>query len=262
MLILKFSEKIRLVLGFLTRLPVRAPDGGGRGGELAGAMALFPLAGVVAGAASGTVLAAGTYLGFSGLMAGLLAVAAGIAITGGLHEDGLADVADGFGGGWTVQRKLEIMRDSTVGTYGVLALVIITGLKAGGLGALADGGLRNWDLVAIAIAAGAMSRAMMVVLLFLLAPARRDGRSVEAGRPAFATTASATGLALAICAGCLVPVFGISAALGICASAIAGLVFMHMLAFRHIGGQTGDVAGATQQICEVALVLAAVLAAN
>jgi adenosylcobinamide-GDP ribazoletransferase len=93
-------------------------------------MRAFPAAGLVVGAIIGAVLVLVTWLGAPAAVAAPIAVAAGLLVTGALHEDGLADTADGFGGGATAERKLEIMRDSRIGTYGVLALIAGLALKA------------------------------------------------------------------------------------------------------------------------------------
>ncbi len=109
---------LRTATAFMTRLPVGAPEGG----DLAAACWAFPVAGLLIGAIAGGLLAAAWTFGAPPLVAALLALAAMAALTGALHEDGLADTADGLGGG-SPERKLEIMRDSRVGAFGVLALV-------------------------------------------------------------------------------------------------------------------------------------------
>ncbi|WP_052711642.1 adenosylcobinamide-GDP ribazoletransferase [Elstera litoralis] len=112
-----FSRRFRLALMFLTRLPVPinpAPEAS----EIAEAGDMFPLVGTLIGAATGAVFWGLSTLGLPPLVAAATALAAQLLLTGALHEDGLADMADGFGGGFTRARKLEIMRDSRLGTYG------------------------------------------------------------------------------------------------------------------------------------------------
>ncbi|TDL81759.1 adenosylcobinamide-GDP ribazoletransferase, partial [Palleronia sediminis] len=157
----------QVALMLLTRLPAGRIAGAAPG---MGASAwAWPLAGLVVGliaaAAHGVAWAAGC----DPLIAGLLAVAAAVLATGALHEDGLGDVADGFGGGRDRDAKLAIMRDSRVGSYGVIALILALGLKAAALAQL--GAEAAGPLVAAAMA----SRAVMPVLLVALPPARGDG---------------------------------------------------------------------------------------
>ena len=109
-------------LAFLTRLPVRCALGGE--GSLARAAWAFPIVGALVGAFGALAFWGAALVGLHPFVAGVLAVAATLLVTGALHEDGLADTADGFGAGGSRERKLEIMRDSRIGTYGVVALVL------------------------------------------------------------------------------------------------------------------------------------------
>lgn len=209
----------------------------------------FPLVGAVIGAAQGLVLSMLATLGFPALVAAALTVAAIAALTGALHEDGLADTADGFGGGATRRRKLEIMRDSRIGTYGVLALVSMILVKVSALAAIAS---QSWpQIVGLGAAGAAASRALMVWLLHAMPPARTDGLASMAGRPTRDVTAAAVtvGLGLAVVLGWLAlgPGAGLLAALLACLMAVA----IKWLSLRQIGGHTGDVCGATQALSEM-----------
>jgi adenosylcobinamide-GDP ribazoletransferase len=246
-----------IALGFLTCLPV--PEGAaGKRSTLAGAMRAFPAAGALAGFLSGVVFAAALAIGPPTFVAALVAAAAGIVLTGAMHEDGLADVADGLGGGRNREEKLDIMRDSRTGAFGVLALIFAVALKASALASLAgpDGG--TWAAMAVLIASAAGSRAAVVGLLYALPPARQDGLSVMAGRPGRGTLLQAAGLAWAIgiiVLWCPAPIFAL---IGLPIACLAGVLIMGWIANRQIGGQTGDVAGATQVVSELfALILAA-----
>src|SRR5204863_1906899 len=107
------------------------------------------------------------------------AVTAGIALTGALHEDGLADTADGFGGGRDRDDKLRIMRDSRQGSFGVVALVLSIALRAAALGTIGE----PIHVTLALIAAHAASRGVLPVLMHVLTPARPDGLGASAGRP-------------------------------------------------------------------------------
>jgi adenosylcobinamide-GDP ribazoletransferase len=247
----------RASVGFLTRLPLKRetalpPP------ALAGAVRAFPVAGLLVGVIVGAVLVLAVWLGAPAAVAALLGVAAGLGLTGALHEDGLADVADGFGGGASRERKLEIMRDSRIGTYGVLALIVMVALKTTAFAILAAQSV--WLAFAVIVAAAAMSRVAPAGLLHLLPAVRRDGLSVEAGRPGRGTMLQALALATVISVVLLWPVSFFFGLIVVPLAGLAGLAGIAWLARRQIGGQTGDVAGASQVVSEAAILLAAVMA--
>jgi adenosylcobinamide-GDP ribazoletransferase len=242
---------LKLGLSVLTRLPVRAgigEDGEAAGRSLAQASRVMPLVGVVVGLAGTLAFWLAGLLGLPALAAGLIAVGATILLTGAFHEDGLADVADGFGGAFARDRKLEIMRDSRIGTYGVLALVLSLGLRAAALAAIGPG----WLAGAALIAAHAAARCALPVVMATTPLARDDGLAAGAGRPGRADVWTALGLAAAIAVVVLGPGLGLLALVA-CAAATAAMV---LLARAQIGGYTGDVLGATEQMGETAVLLA------
>ena len=178
------------------------------------------------------------------------AIGALVLVAGALHEDGLADVADGFGGGKTRERKLEIMRDSRIGAYGAAALALSLVLRIAALSALLEHSLAA--AAAGLILAGAASRAFALLPLALLLPARADGLGAGAGRLE-ARSALAAGMTALIVAGVLgLSALGLGRAILALALALAAAMAMTTIARRQIGGQTGDVAGATQQLAEIA----------
>lgn len=244
-----------IALRFFSRLPVpitrREIELGGAG--LAKAAALVPVAGAVIGLFPAGVLVAAPGLGLPPSVAAPLAIAILVLVTGALHEDALADCADGFGGGRTREAKLDIMRDSRIGAYGACAIALSLYLRGAALGAVADQSatLAAW----VAIAAASLSRTATLLPLILLRPARAEGVGASAARPEPGTVAAATALALVIAIGALA--FDASLAriaAAVMLVAIAALA-MCALAWRQIAGQTGDVAGATQQLVEVAVYL-------
>jgi adenosylcobinamide-GDP ribazoletransferase len=169
--------------------------------------------------------------------------------TGCLHEDGVADAADGFGGGETRERKLDIMRDSRIGTYGVCALIVALILRVGVLASFFSSGSAAWAL----IASHAGARAAMMAFMFLVPPARRDGLSSDAGQPPIESAGVAAALGFVISAICLGLAHAVIAAI-LLAIVIA---VMAWLSRRQIGGQTGDVLGAVEQIAEITILLVA-----
>lgn len=237
-----WAADLRIATAFLTRFPVRTRAEAARG-ALGKAGWAFPLIGIGVGLAGGAVFTIASWLGLTVWLAALFAVAAQVWLTGALHEDALGDVADGFGGGGDRQAKLAIMRDSRVGTFGVIALVLAFAARIAALAALEEAGA----VLAALVAAGAVSRAGMVWLMRCLPLAREDGLAHRAGVPDNDTTAVATIIALAAAASAS----GIAGAVVVAVGAAFGLAAIARLALRQIGGQTGDVLGTGQQTAEI-----------
>ncbi len=221
-------------IGLLTRLPFGGP---GRGA--AGAWA-WPLAGGLVGAlaalAGWLALAAGLPVGWAAAL--VLALQAGL--TGALHEDGLADTFDGLGGGRDPARRLEIMRDSRIGTFGALALLWVGLARWSALVVLLP--LDPWTVVAVA----ALSRGAMVVLMAALPHARQDGLAKAVGRPDLRQAGLAVAVAVALAMLCADHVWLLLPALALV------LLGLGAWARARIGGQTGDILGAAQQLSEAA----------
>jgi adenosylcobinamide-GDP ribazoletransferase len=249
-------QDIRVALTFLTRIPVPAGTNSGVQGSLAKAMWAFPLVGCVVGAAGGIIFVAVSALSLPGVVAAIAAVAAMIGVTGALHEDGLADMADGAGGA-TRPQKLEIMKDSRIGTYGVIALLVIILLKVALVSAYADQSGAS-AIISMFVVAGAASRAMIVASSYALRTARTGGLSSFAGRPSGAAVFIALALA-ALIGFSILPSYG--AILGIVGALFGGIAVM-LIARRIFSGQTGDVLGATQQIAEVGVYFGVLVAVS
>ena len=237
----------QLALLLLTRLPAgRLPH---PAPAIPASAWAFPLAGLAVGLIGGLTLWAAQALGLPAGVAAGLAVAAGLLATGALHEDGLADVADGFGGGGGRGQKLEIMRDSRIGSYGTLALIVCVGLRWQLLTALAS----PTALVAAAI----LSRGGLPAAMALMPPARAEGLGRQAAGVGRQTALIAAALAVVLAA------LAVGALPAVAMTVAAGLTLalVGRMALRQIGGQTGDVLGAMQQLSEIAalVVLAAVV---
>lgn len=235
-----------LAFVFLTRLPL--PDCGMLPpGTLARAMRFFPLVGGAVGALSGLVFLAAQAV-LPAVPAAMLAVLAGVLLTGALHEDGLADTADGLGARGGREKRLEVMRDSRSGAYGVLALVFSVGLRCAALAA-APSGLAGLGAL---VAAAAWSRALIPAAMQVMPSARAEGLGAGAGVPdaTVAATAAVLGLVLTLVG------LGIGAPVAVLSALVAawGVV---VLARRNFGGFTGDVLGAVQQVAEMAVLVAA-----
>ncbi len=255
-----WTDDLRICLKFLTRIPLpsgRGVDAGADAGAemlpLAPATRFFPVIGMIVGAIGALILMAADWAGLPSAVSALLALAAIAITTGGLHEDGLADTADGIGGGPSRLGRLEIMSDSRIGAFGVLALIFAVGLKTVGLAALGAG-----DAALTLFAAAAASRGFLPLFMRYMPNAKEDGLSVAAGRPEFNPVAIAAVIAAAV----MLLSFGFWISLG--AIVILGLVAgaMAYWVMRMLGGQTGDVLGAFQQVSEVTIILAVAAAGS
>lgn len=234
-------KDILLALVLLTRLPLPPlpPQAFQRQAKAAWA---FPIAGLAVAIPAALLAAMALAAGLSAAVAAGLALTVQVMLTGAMHEDGLADTADGLWGGFTRERRLEIMKDSRIGAYGVIALILGLGLRWSALSALFTAA-GVWPLLALAM----MSRAVMPVLMTALPNARSAGLSQTVGRPGTLPCLVAAGMAISLS----LPLvggtaFAAAAAMG---AAAAGL---GRVAKAKIGGQTGDILGASQQVAEIA----------
>ena len=232
--------------GLLTRLPFPV-DGDRAIARGAAAAWAYPLVGVLVAGMAATVHLGAIWVGVPASLAAGLVLLTLVVLTGALHEDGLADTVDGLFGGWTRERRLDIMKDSRIGAYGVLALVFSLGLRWGTLDVLSA----TADLWPALIAAAALSRGAMVGVWAALPPARPSGLAASVGRPRRATALLAASIALVVAVAGLGLLAGLVASL--CAAA-AGYGVART-ALTRIGGQTGDILGASQQVSEIAVLV-------
>lgn len=232
-------------MGLLTRLPISVDTARAMERGAAAAWA-YPLVGFVLGTVLAALVPLFSAIGLhAGITAGLILVVS-VILTGAMHEDGLADCADGFWGGWDRARRLEIMKDSHIGVYGVCAIALSLLLRWLALVAVVSLGVYWVALIAV----GTLSRASMVVVMATLPNARDTGLSRSVGRPPHNTVWLAIGIAVAVAIVAGQPWLIFIAAI---ATTACGLI-----ARAKIGGQTGDVLGATQQVTEMAMLLAIV----
>ncbi|MGP1396940.1 MAG: adenosylcobinamide-GDP ribazoletransferase [Inquilinaceae bacterium] len=240
---------LRMAAMLLTRLPTGPQPADAPPPDLARSVWAYPVIGMVVGGIGGVAFWAAGAVGLPPPVAALAALAVMVLATGAFHEDGLADTADSLGG-WDRERKLEIMRDSRIGTYGTVALVLSLGLRAACLTALEEPG----PVFAALVVGGGLSRGVIVGLLAALPPARPDGMGVVARNPE--RRAIAAGLALAVVPA--VAVFGPGGGLVLAALAGMGGLVLGWRVHRQIGGYTGDVLGAGQQVAEILILAGAV----
>ncbi|WP_069109399.1 adenosylcobinamide-GDP ribazoletransferase [Jiangella alba] len=239
---------LRAAVGFLTRIPVGPAPFSGPALDRAGAW--FPLVGVVVGGAGLGVWWVAD--GLAGPLVGAVAaVLVTVIVTGALHEDGLADTADGLWGGATRERRLEIMRDSRLGTYGALALAGDLLLRVALLATVGAGSDAFADVARLLVAGHVIGRAAPLVLAAWLPPARTDGQGRRLGRLGVVDSlvAAATVLVVAVLtAGWWAPV--------LLAAAAVPVLGLRRAARRRIGGVTGDVLGAAVALTTLAVAIA------
>lgn len=251
-----------LALQFLTRLPLpnSVADWAAFSAERQRRSArYFPLVGLAVGAWGALVTAFAHCLWPLSIAVGL-GIAATLLLTGALHEDGWADTCDGLGGSATRERALEIMKDSRLGTYGVLGLVVVLGLKASALFSLAQASLPA--ALAVSVWAHGLSRLAAVATMLRLPYAGDVGRAKVPGM-ASAGAADVTrvflpGALILLAAGwALAHWVSVMMLLTAVAGAIASTWDMQIWLRRRLGGQTGDTLGAVQQISELGALLGA-----
>jgi adenosylcobinamide-GDP ribazoletransferase len=201
----------------------------------------FPIVGILIGFICCFLVWISVLLQLDNFAIGFLIVTAAAITTGAMHYDGLADTLDGLWGGWSAPQRLEIMKDSHIGVYGVLGLVISAGLQAALYGQIIQQSI--WPIIGIMT----ISRAVMVPVMGFLENSRSSGLSSQVGKPKLQTIilAMTLGVTIALLTGAWAAIAG--AVLAACA--------VGKIAKNKIGGQTGDILGATQQLSEVSALI-------
>lgn len=254
-----YAADVARAVAFLSRIPTPSSAFVEFNGKLDRASRAFPVAGIVIALLPALVFMVMLCLHADRLMSAFAALAVQAALTGALHEDGLADCADGLGGGRDREHALSIMKDSRIGTYGASALILSFALRAAALAAVA----RAAPPLAAALAIPAIaciSRGALVWHWHRLPSAKPDGLAVAAGQPSEGT------MHMALASGCLLSALLLWPSLGllplVCALLACGLSVMAFTRFvrRKLAGHTGDTLGAAQQISEIAAVCALAMA--
>ncbi len=246
-------------LGFLSRLPLPQRWFGNGDDSLPRNARAFPLAGAVLGLLAGAVLFVAYKMNLPSLACALLAIGALAAMTGALHEDGLSDTADGFFGASSVDRRLDIMKDSRIGTFAALTLIVFVGLKAVFLMAIIDRTGAGYAALAL-IGSEAASRAAMLAFWHALPSVRPGGLSDSLGQPQWETVVCGFVIGLVFLVFTLIPAGGFLSSLNALVLVAVLLIGFARLCMAKIGGQTGDTLGAVQQIASVAVLAGLVMA--
>ncbi|MFT4181843.1 MAG: adenosylcobinamide-GDP ribazoletransferase [Rhizobium sp.] len=245
-----YGGDIARSLAFLSRIPVPSSFFEGHDGKLGETARAFPIAGLLIALPAAIIFGALLALRTDPLMAALLALAVLTVTTGALHEDGLSDTADGLGGK-DRDRALAIMKDSRIGTYGAVALILSFGLRAAAIAAIGRG-LPPLHAALTLPAAAVLSRGAMVWHWYALPAAKPDGVAASAGKPDYGAMQIALISALVLSAFLLWPSLRLMPfILCLFMTATAAFLFTRRVRQR-LSGHTGDTIGATQQICEIA----------
>ncbi len=252
-----FLTRLAQCLRFYSRLPIPAlpwEDDPHIMPDFAAMAVALPVAGLVIGCFGALFLSLSLWAGLPSWPTATLAIATTAFVTCAFHEDGLADTADGFGGGATRERRLVIMKDSLIGSFGASALILGFLLRIGGLAAVIDRSSVAQSCVAFLLAAS-LSRVAGLAVVALAPPARMEGAAYAAGQldlSAYVRSCLVLFAVLAVLGLPFFPISGLTAIVAVSAFVVYGLT---SLSVRLIGGQTGDVAGAAQQLSEAACFL-------
>lgn len=255
-----FLTRVMHALSFLSRVPVHDTFFRGQTVDMLTASRVFPVAGLLIALPPAFIVAILHHANADPLLTAALAVALATGLTGALHEDGLADTADGFGGGADKERSLTIMKDSRIGSYGAIALILSFVIRIAAIAALlrqAPGLASAASLIAVA----SFSRAMMVWHWHDLPPARQAGVAASIGQPGRIDRNFALAYGIGITCVMLLTSHAVIAGMIAIATSFAAAYLFKRLCFRKIEGNTGDTIGATQQITEIVMLVALALLA-
>lgn len=261
----RLNDELAVALTWLTRLPVKFPDSvdqtpppamgeGGSAPSLADSAWAFPVVGAMVGTVAAAVYVLIEWTGAPDLLAGVLAIAALTLLTGGLHEDGLADFFDGLGARGGKAEKLAAMRDSRIGAYGVLALIIVLAARVAAVASV--------DAAMSLIVICAFSRATLVHVMLTSRLARPDGAARNAGVPSAESRKVAAIITFGLLAVWALLSGGILEASIVALAGGAAAAWITWRADRSFGGYTGDVLGAACLISETAMLVALAIVAS
>lgn len=250
------------VLRFYSRLPLPVfafePDPHGLPDFSRAAWAV-PIAGAIIAACGAATGVAAWFIGLSIMLTASLTIATLVIVTGAFHEDGMADSFDGLFGGATPERRLEIMKDSRIGSFGGAALFFSLSLRVLALAELFR--LMGPLALLLVIGIGAASRALALAPVLFMPPAG-TGLAARVAMPGPSAVALATGIGIAlILAGAAIVDLASGALIALMAAGMA-IAALARLAKARIGGHTGDILGACQQLAEIVMLIALSAAAN
>jgi adenosylcobinamide-GDP ribazoletransferase len=250
-----FTTRLILALGFLSRIPLPgATFAAHPEAKLAESADAFPVVGLIIALPAAVVFFLASLI-WPPVISAALALISLTAITGALHEDGLADCADAFFGARNIERRLEIMKDSRIGTFGALALVFVFALGWACLTQIAEAN-GTYAAVAALLVAATASRAGLVWHWHVLPPARPDGLAASQGKPEWSAVVLAATYATLLTVPLTFALFGFGMMIMVVAFAFISSLTAMIISRAKIGGHTGDTLGLTQKIAELSVLLA------
>ncbi len=242
----------------LSRIPVKYQFAKDSPPDFNSSLWAFPLVGLVIGTFGGIMLTFASFLGLPLLVCGGLSVSVMAMATGAMHEDGLADTADGFGGGRDVDDKMRIMHDSHIGSYGVLALCISTIIRISLFASIAGLDLSNLALIGLVAAIAAAARWQILIALRAF-PIAADAKLAKVtGQPSMIAIFAAAFLWVVPLAYFVVPIAAVIAGI----ATLLVCLGLGRIAMRQINGISGDVMGAMIILGEIMLAAGLCLAVN
>ena len=255
-----FMTDMMRSLSFLSRIPVNDIFFEDDHRPLGQMVRAFPVAGFLIALPPACLAALLAWAHADPLMSSAIVLGVATLITGALHDDGLADTADGFGGGRTKDRVLDIMKDSRIGTYGAIALVLSFLIRAAAIAALMRV-LSPFGIAACLIATACFTRGLLVWHWQALPPAREGGIASMAGQPGERERKGAITYGFGIAVFACLPFFSPPFLVVVLAALFGVTHLFNRLCDRKIDGHTGDTIGATQQITEIVMLVALALIA-
>ena len=237
-----------LAVSFLTRISI--PSALKFKSELMSAAWSFSLIGALLGFFCGSIAWVLIYLNLPTVIVAFLTTASMVLLTGGLHEDGLADMTDGFGGGKSADEKITIMRDSQIGTYGTLSLIFMLGLKITAIDTILNKDAILVCIISLVIS-GALSRLSMVPVAFWFENASKTGLGQFAGKPTLNSIVTPL-VIITLISLLLMPILKLIIIIILC---VLTAIVIGKLSKQQIGGYTGDILGATQVVSEVVILI-------
>jgi adenosylcobinamide-GDP ribazoletransferase len=246
---------------FLTRVPTSEAMGSSAESyrvALRRAVVYFPVVGGMVGICTGSIFVAGVSIGFTPLLSALVAVGLEAVLTGAFHEDAFADTWDALGGGWTRDQLLEIMKDSRLGTYGTISLIIGVGIRVAAIAACAELGLL-WSM-AVIVAAASLGRVAIVGLMACTSPI--EDRHTQAKDVSGAQSVRTLVVASLISVPLWLPILVIRPAVGLSSiiAAIVVLVWYRRKILQRVGGTTGDLLGCSAFLVQLVILIGASVA--
>jgi len=249
-----YKKDILHLLSFFTIIPIKSNTKT----KLSKSLYVLPLISLIIGTIATIPLLTLSLIDMPNLIISIITIFTLILITGALHEDGLADFVDSFGAAKSKAKKIEILSDSHIGVYGTIALIISLSIRITALYVILDSGGILYAISAL-LAASVLSRTTILHILTTLPAIKKNGLGYSATMPEKKVLIFSYSLSIFILSILVIPTFGFFGFLFIITSGVLASLLVTSIAFKHLGGQTGDVCGSVQQISEILIYLSLIM---